>query len=118
MQFSLASIAPAAILLMASTAQACVNFGSVTSYDNGQMDGGITDNGAHTCTINTIPGFSGGTADENAFWPVSCISGYSATVRNKGAEVAYCNPTECFTFAASCDYATDAIRCNANVFGC
>ncbi|KAL5349893.1 hypothetical protein ACLOAV_004927 [Pseudogymnoascus australis] len=93
MHFSLASIAPAAILLMASTAQACVNFGSVTSYDNGQMDGGITDNGAHTCTINTVPGFSGGTAEENAFWPVNCITGYSATVRNKGTEVAYCNPT-------------------------
>ena len=118
MQFSLASTAPAAILLMASTAQACVNFGSVTSYDNGQMDGGITDNGAHTCTINTIPGFSGGTGDENAYWPVSCNSGYSATIRKKGAEVTYCNPTECFTFAANCDYASDAIRCNANVFGC
>ncbi|OBT58166.1 hypothetical protein VE04_01283 [Pseudogymnoascus sp. 24MN13] len=118
MHITLASIAPVAILLMASTAQACVNFGAVTSYSNGQMDGGITDNGAHTCTINTIPGFSGGTADENAYWPASCISGYSATIRKKGAEIAYCNPSNCFTFAANCDYDSDAIRCNANVFGC
>lgn len=114
MHFSLASIAPAAILLMASTAQACLNFGSVTSYDNGQMDGGTTDDGVHTCTINTIPGFSGGTAS----WSASCIGGYSMTVTNKGADVAYCNPSRCFTFSANCNFDSDAIRCNANVFGC
>ncbi|KFY02774.1 hypothetical protein O988_01923 [Pseudogymnoascus sp. VKM F-3808] len=118
MHFSLASVAPAAILLMASTAQACLNYGTSTSYDNGQMDGGTTDNGAHTCTINTTPRFSGGTGDENAYWPADCISGYSATIKNKGADVEYCNPSTCFTFSATCDYASDAIRCNANVFGC
>ncbi|KFY00817.1 hypothetical protein V495_03972 [Pseudogymnoascus sp. VKM F-4514 (FW-929)] len=118
MHFSLVSVAPAAILLLASTAQACLNFGAVTSYENGHMDGGITDNGAHTCTINTVAGFDGEPTDENAYWPVSCISGYSATVRNKGADIEYCNPSNCFTFSATCDYDRDAIRCNANVFGC
>lgn len=118
MRFSLASVAPTAILLMASTGQACLNFGSSTSYNNGQMDGGITDNGAHTCTINTIPGFSGGTGPDNAYWRADCISGYSATIKKNGAYVEYCNRSDCFTFTPTCDYATDAIRCNANEFGC
>jgi hypothetical protein len=113
MHFSITSII-SSVVLAASTAQACVNFEPVTSYSNGQMNGHIIDNGGNICTIDTIPGFHG----DDPYWPAKCVSGYSSTITQKGAEVAYCNPYTCYTFAASCSYDVDAIRCNANVFGC
>jgi hypothetical protein len=133
MHFNLPSLF-SVMVIAAGTAQACLEYQATIGYDKGYMQGTAKDNGKFSApgerkrntllNISSLTGvqtcsiYSIGSGQQPNQWWWKCISGFSMHVYNGGKTAAYCNPSNCYTFDISCNYATDIIGCGAAVFGC